>query len=458
MDKITVKDVKQYLSMKGKISVTGKHAFSLAKQSFQKFKNGCKKLLNTIKEKTVQAKDKAIDLTTNTVSDIKTKILPNEEIIEQARQEQANKKIENIDNKRNELKQFVGQMEQQDEYRIGTKNCYLKEVKQELRKLDKQRMNVSKKGLGVFALTKLTLSNMKNNIKNKWANYLQQKEENKNLDSIEKMKEIIKSNYERLKELKEEEKNIREKYPEINNEEVPNIVTNINDGKETEIAETYTKVKEIKNPDKDKKEEIKKSSNFKNALAAIALVTGIALTAGTVANINNKNNNDDLAINTPTKVEYNIEQQKEIEQKENIQLGDYLTIENGSTIYQTPELNGSHGIIGTNGYDDSTLFKINAVTYVDENNNEVSFNTVQKDEQSKKLIEEEHKKYIENHPDLKIKKFHITPCDNLGIPIAQNQSEIDLGGWTDTNNSNIKNVEMKDVVINAYEFLGGRAL
>ena len=141
-----------------------------------------------------------------------------------------------------------------------------------------------------------------------------------------------------------------------------------------------------------------------------------------------------------------------------IRLGNYVTVQNGSTLYQTPNLDGSRGIVGQNGYDSETLFKVNAVIYVDEDNNEKSFNLVQKDEQSKKQIEEEHKKYIESHDNIKVKSYHITPCDELGLPVDKNQKDIDLGGWTNNDNTKFENVELKSVVMDAYKSLGGKVM
>ena len=150
--------------------------------------------------------------------------------------------------------------------------------------------------------------------------------------------------------------------------------------------------------------------------------------------------------------------QKEQVVETSIKLGNYLTIENGSTIYQNSELNGNRGIIGMNGYDDETLFKVNAITYIDENGIETTFNVVQKSEQAKKLVEEHHKKYIENNTNIKVKNFHITPCDELGVPITKNQNDIDLGGWTNTDKSKIQNIDNNKVFMDAYQSLGGKKI
>ena len=224
--KIEPKDVKKYLSLKGKVVVTGKYATSLTKDWFIKFGRGCKKVATATlgavvgaavatKDKVVDTKNKVVDKTVSTMDKIKTAVLPSEEIIQAKLEETRDKKIENINNKRNELKQFIGAMEQEDEYRIGLKQCYLKEVKNELRKLDKKRITVSSKGLGVFALSKLTLQKVKGNIKNKWNNYLEKREEKNQIKELEANKRILEDNLKEQLRIQEENKAILAKYPEL---------------------------------------------------------------------------------------------------------------------------------------------------------------------------------------------------------------------------------------------------
>lgn len=440
---IEPKDVKKYLSLKGKIVVTGKSWSSITTNFLKKYKNGFKNKLSKLKEE----------------------LLPTEEQIQEKLEEVREKKIEKIDEKRYELDRLKSALEDEDEYRIGENKYYLKEVKNELRKLDKKRINISKKGLSVFSISGLAISKIKNNINNKWKKYLENRNESKALKKSEKAKEQLLKNIEKLKVLKEEENNILNTYPELKDEEIIHTVTKIDDGKDIDTTESFIKVTQIKNPSKDEKEEIKKSSKFKQALAAMAVITGLAIGGMAISNtdvdINNtskENTDDNIAqVQVETHEEKEnvssiIEDQKE--EKTTLELGNYITIDNGSVIYETPTLNGNHGVIGQNGYNDETLFKVNAVTYLDNNNNEVSFNLVQKSEQSKKLTMEKYKKFIEQNPNAKIKNFHVTPCDELGMPVHGNE----LGGWTNSEKSKFENIDTNQITMDAYQNLGGKVI
>jgi len=448
--KIEPKDIKKHLSLKGIITVSGKHANIITRKFLNKYKNGIVKIFKQVKDSIV-----------NTVTNIKDTILPDEETIQKKTEEVREKRIQKVDTKRYELYQLKNELEKDDEYRIGRNLYYLNEIKNELRKLDKKKAKVSSKTLSIYTLTKLAFVKIKNNTKNSWIKYKEKINEQKKQKEIELAKERLKANYERIIELKRQEREILEKYPEINREDITNTITKIDDGKELEVTETNTKVTEVKNPSKEEKEKIKKSVNFKKALTAMTVITGISLGSSIVTdNIDINSNSKEVSINNSTQIEYNINNQNEQREvvNSNIKLGDYLTIENGSTIYEKPELSGNHGIIGRNEYNDQTLFKINAITYVDENGIETTFNTVQKTEQAKKLIEEKHKQYIENNSNITVKNFHVTPCNELGIPDSKNEKDMDLGGWTNEDNSKIKNVDISQVVMNAYDSLGGRVL
>lgn len=188
MEKITVKDVKKHLSTKSKIKITGKKIFSLPKTMLNKTKQGYK--------------------------NIKVKL--NNFVEEEIKQEEKDKKVAKIDEKRKEQKEFIGQIEKQDEFRVGDKQYYLKAAKEELEKLNKKRIKRAKKGLGVFSLAKLTLEQIKKNTTKK-INKIKE-------ERIEKeQKQVLADNYKRslelqkeLLELQKENREILEQTPELN--------------------------------------------------------------------------------------------------------------------------------------------------------------------------------------------------------------------------------------------------
>ena len=124
--KIEVKDVKKHLSLKSKLIVTGKYSISVAKNFFEKYKKSCIKTINNAREKISES-----------ISNIKYSITPSEETV----QETINEKLSSLNTKRNELKKLIENMEEIDEYKIGLRNCYLKETQKELEHLDKKIIN-----------------------------------------------------------------------------------------------------------------------------------------------------------------------------------------------------------------------------------------------------------------------------------------------------------------------------
>jgi len=418
------KDIKKHLSLKGRIVVTGKHANLILKTSGLKVYKGFLTIVNTVKEKASEV----AAVTTDIVNKVGEKILPDEEVIRAKTEEERKKERSKINTQRYELSKLKREMEKDDEYKIGTKNCYLKEVENEIRRLDKKRMNVSSQGLSIYSLSKLATSNIKNKLKNKWKNYREQKK-------IESAKEKLIENLEKIQKLQQEEKELLEKNNEIKNNMITEVI-------------------EIRKPSELEKTEIKKSSNFKRALTAMTLITGIAISSIIVSNISDKNI-DNKSINSTVEDTNasNFEQKEEC----SLKLDDYVTLKNGTNIYQTSTLTGNRGIIGTNEYNKDTVFKINAITYVDENNIETMFNLVEKSEHEKKVIKEQHQKYIENNTNIKVKNFHITPCNEFGIPISDNES-IDLGGWSEFNKFNVQKFNNKNIIMDTYKKLGGKIL
>jgi len=421
---IEPKDVRKYLSIKGKLFVTSKRWNILTKEFLEKYKKGYKKKLSMFIEKA----NMVVDTTTKIIENIGNELLPDEEVIQATIEEERKKERSKINTQRYELSKLKREMEKDDEYKIGTKNCYLKEVENEIRRLDKKRMNVSSQGLSIYSLSKLATSNIKNKLKNKWKNYREQKK-------IESAKEKLIENLEKIQKLQQEEKELLEKNNEIKNNMITEVI-------------------EIRKPSELEKTEIKKSSNFKRALTAMTLITGIAISSIIVSNISDKNI-DNKSINSTVEDTNasNFEQKEEC----SLKLDDYVTLKNGTNIYQTSTLTGNRGIIGTNEYNKDTVFKINAITYVDENNIETMFNLVEKSEHEKKVIKEQHQKYIENNTNIKVKNFHITPCNEFGIPISDNES-IDLGGWSEFNKFNVQKFNNKNIIMDTYKKLGGKIL
>lgn len=239
--KIEPKDLKKYLSLKGKFVVTGKVANSLTKDWFIKFGRGFKKVALQVKDKvvdaavatkdavvntavaakdkvvdtTVNVKDKVVDKTVSTMDKIKTTVLPSEEVIQAKLEETREKKIEKLDNKKQELENLKTRIEKDDETKIELKDCYLKQVNKELNKLNNKIMNVSSKGLSVYALTKLTLQKVKDNIKNKWNKHLEKKAEKNQTQELEANKRILEENLKSQFRIQEETKAILAQHPEL---------------------------------------------------------------------------------------------------------------------------------------------------------------------------------------------------------------------------------------------------
>lgn len=424
--KIEVKDINKHLSLKGKLVVTGKYSLSVAKNFFEKYKQGYLKMINIMREKISES-----------ISNIKYSITPSEEIV----QNTIGEKLSSLNTKRNELQKLIENMEEIEEYKIGLRNCYLKESQKELQNLDKKILNITNRGLGIYTLTKLAASKIIDNTKNRWNKHKEKVENQKKEKEITRIKNQLINNCEQLLKLKQEEKELLEKYPEINNSEPKSVEM-------------------IRKPSAEEKENIKKSGKLKKALISLTVAAGIAISSITISNISkdtDSNLDNDLPTDNPTKVE-EIVINDDNKEEQKITLGNYLSVNEGSRIYENAELNGKQGIIGMNGYNSDTLFKVNAITYIDENGIEISFNLVQKDDKSKLQIEEQHKKYIENNKNLIVKNFHITPCDELGVPLSKNQNDIDLGGWTNTDKAGIQNIDNNKVFMNTYQSLGGKMI
>ena len=109
-------------------------------------------------------------------------------------------------------------------------------------------------------------------------------------------------------------------------------------------------------------------------------------------------------------------------------------------IFETSNFDGKSGEIGQNGYDNDTLFKINAISYTDDNNKTVIFNLVEQNNK-KQEVQASHDEYIKNNPNAVMSAIHVTPCNNDGTP----ELEQELGGWTNTSNAQINKVELNNI-------------
>lgn len=181
-----------------------------------------KAMIAEAKQKYDDAMKKAGEFVAEKSDEVKTSVLPDNEAVETLRKEQ----IQKLKEQRWNLKQVIGSMENDDDYRIGVKNCYLKEIKKELRKLDKKQMKVSKKGLGIMSMAKLSLQKLKENIKNKWAAHKekvaerkQQRQEAITQKKQQKEENMIKQRLVEIMEqqarLNEEKNELMEQYPGI---------------------------------------------------------------------------------------------------------------------------------------------------------------------------------------------------------------------------------------------------
>jgi len=207
--------------------------------------------------------------------------------------------------------------------------------------------------------------------------------------------------------------------------------------KKTSTEKKIIPITSVRKATEEEKTEIKKSSKFKKAIAAISAIViaaGVALGAMSAA----KTNTIDTQSVTYTQ-ENVLEEIKKT--NENFSLNDYVNLENGSKIFDSPTFDGKSGEIGTNGYDGNTLFKVNAVSYVDENNNVTSFNLVGQNEETRKNIQNSQIEFIKNNPNAVVHSIHVTPCNSTGEPELANE----LGGWTNTTKSQINKIDLNNI-------------
>jgi len=407
MDKITVKE----LPVGIKIKATKKRLLSIPKLMYQKVKmfyhNSKEKIKNYVTEE-----DKNIEL---------------------------NKKIDNLKNKKGELYTARRKMLKQEEFVSGDKKYLLEAIDEEIEKYVDKTVKLKNKGLGVFSIGKLYVSKYISNQKEK-ANKRKAK------------RELEKAVKEQLK-IEQQEQELREKLEKLGGEKVALIQKQEEAIKANPQLEEYSKkinaeekttsvekkiipITSVRKATEEEKAEIKKSSKFKKAIAAIS---AIAIAAGVAIGAMNAGTTNTIDNQPITYAQENI--QEEVEKSEKITLNDYVNLENGSKIFDSPTFDGKSGVIGTNGYDGNTLFKVNAVSYIDESNSITSFNLVGREEEARKSIQNSQIEFIKNNPNAVVHSIHVTPCNSTGEPELDNE----LGGWTNTTNSQINKANLNNI-------------
>ena len=411
--KISIKKTNAINTTNLKIKTLGHKVWGCSKEKFQSWKNGYKNYLEKVFPEILSEEKKTMK---KKLSGIKEEMDETLKIINKL------KKDKNLNN-----------------------SYYMKQVEDQRERLIDQHVKRYNKGLGIFSLSRLAIGQIvKKSIK-------------KSSEFAELIhKEILEN---KLKEKTDKSKDIKNKIKE-NNKKIEKIIkedSNMNDYYRN-LTETKIASVKVKKIDNKKIDEIKNSNKYKKAIAAIAVI-GIAAGAGASAinsgNTTNteKNKTDVLENNSPIVQEEHINKNTKEEVNNNISLNSFVKLDEGSKMYETSKLEGKVGIIGMNGYNSDQLFKINAITYINSNNEITSFNLVQKDNDSKNKIIEQHKEYIKNNPNAIVLNFHIVPCDNYGI---DDPSDMELGGWTNNEKSAINKISTETILQNAQNALQNR--
>ena len=405
MTKITVKE----LPIGIKIKVTKKRLLSIPKLVYNKVKEFYHSSKNKLKNY-VTAEDKNAELS---------------------------KKIDDVKAKKSELYSTRRKMLKNEEFVTGSKKYYFDAIEEEIDKIINKEIKLKNKGLGVFSIGKLYINKFINNQKEKANKRKAKKELEKALK--EQMK-IEKELREKLEKLTNEKETLVSRTTETikNNPKLEDYYKSIiSDSKDNVSEKKIIPITATRKATEEEKAEIKKSNKFKKAIAAISAIvvaSGIALGGFHAANTSG---------NIPSnQVSYteNIEEKINLNQENEIKLNDYIKLENGSKIFETSNFDGKSGEIGKNGYDNDTLFKINAISYTDDNNKTVIFNLVEQNNK-KQEVQASHDEYIKNNPNAVMSAIHVTPCNNDGTP----ELEQELGGWTNTSNAQINKVELNNI-------------
>lgn len=420
MDKITVKDIKKALPVGIKIKVTKKRLLSIPKLMYEKVKAFYHKTKEKFK---------------NYVSEEEKKTALKSE-------------LNKFDEKRKELSKIKKQVKKQENFSADTKKYYLEAIEEEIERIKNKRKKRKKKGLGVFLIGKLYISKYINNQKEKVNKRKAKRELEKALREQLKIEQEEQELIERLSEINAEKEKISSQIddsikvnPKL--EEYYKSLSSEEKTKEKEPEKKIIPITSVRKASEEEKAKIKKSQNFKKALAAIAVAAGLvtgALVGGNAPNVTQVPSAETVSVENGV-----------AQETSNVSLSDYVNLENGSKIFDSPTFDGKSGEIGSNGYDDSTVFKINAVAYVDQNNHVTLFNLVGKNDESKKKIQSAHDEYLRNNPNAVINAFHITPYSDTETNVSDNE----LGGWTNVSFSKISKAEINKT---QQQNLGGIAI
>ena len=402
MEKITVKNIPIGI----KIKVTKKRLVSIPKIMYTKVKEFYHKQKDKIKNYVTEAEKKA------------------------ALKEELNK----FDVKRKELSQAKKEVKKSDEFTADNKKYYLEAIEEEIERIKNKRKKRKNKGLGVFSIGKLYVNKYISNQKEKSNKRKAKRELEKALKEQLEIEREEKELIERLAELNTEKTTLSIQIDEAikNNPKLDEYYKSLStkeNTKEKTAEKKIIPITSMRKPSEKETKEIKKSSKFKKALAAIAVVAGLVtgVLVGNTPNVQEVPNTDVISLENGI-----------VQESSNISLDDYVNLENGSKIFDSPTFDGKSGEIGTNGYDNNTLFKVNAVSYVDENNNVTLFNLVGQNEESRKNIQTAHEEFVKNNPNAVVNAVHITPYSDTETKVADNE----LGGWTKTSTAKISKVDL----------------
>ncbi len=167
MKKNDIKEIKKHLSLFAKIKITGKKAFSVSQTVYNKIKK------HFILQKAqisfvVEENKKSFEGFINNNKDNLNEYVETDKAL----------KLAEIKEQRENFKNIIGNMQQDDEYRIGNKKLYLDAMNQELLKLNKKQVKINKKGLGIFAVSKLAIVKFGKTKKDKLLKNIINKKEN----------------------------------------------------------------------------------------------------------------------------------------------------------------------------------------------------------------------------------------------------------------------------------------
>lgn len=213
MDKVLEKDF-QNLKIKANIKRFGSKMFSIPKIMGQKLFNNFKKVQSSLKT------------------------VVNEEVKQEYKDQNVSKIDEQLDAK-NQLAQAVIS---NDELSYEDKTFYLKEIKKDYNKLLAKKAKVSNKGLGVFALSKVTLTQITNNTKLKLNTVRAKAEDAKQKQKLEDAKNELLEYQKMIKDLQDQINNLNGQIGDVQN----NIKDLVKEYPELEISENTNEETQVK--------------------------------------------------------------------------------------------------------------------------------------------------------------------------------------------------------------------